>query len=385
MQFFHQNRPHDMNNPDNTQSDTINKVQNPTNVTSSAPDAALASDASSVCEAPSVCEASSVSDASSTSYSSEVSDASDASDASDSSEVSSVSEAGPLISIITITYNAAPVIRPTLESLNAQTFRNFEHLVIDGASKDDTVSIVNEMCPDSIVRSEPDRGLYDAMNKGLRAAKGKYLLFLNAGDALHAPDTLQRYADASCLKDKDCPSSLYSDNNSECHTHTRNNSDGHTHTDNNPEGHIHTGNNSESRQRYADIIYGDTIVVDSDRNFVKPRHLSVPERLTFQSFANGMLVCHQAFMVRRDLAPEYDLQYRFSADYEWTLRCLKTSNPNHNVNLHTVTIDYLSDGLTDKNHRASLKERFRVMCRYYGTIPTIFRHLRFLVRHLNQK
>lgn len=294
MQFFYQNRTHDMNNRDNTQPNTINKVQNTTNMTSS------------------------------------------------------VSEAGPLISVITITYNAAPVIRPTLESLNAQTFRNFEHLVIDGASKDDTVSIVNGMCPDSIVRSEPDRGLYDAMNKGLRAAKGKYLLFLNAGDALHAPDTLQRYADAAYLNRNNTP-------------------------------------NADSRQRYADIIYGDTIVVDSARNFVKPRHLSVPERLTFRSFANGMLVCHQAFMVRRDLAPEYDLHYRFSADYEWTLRCLRASYPNHNVNLHAVAIDYLSDGLTDKNHRASLKERFRIMCRYYGTIPTILRHLRFLLRHLKNK
>lgn len=261
---------------------------------------------------------------------------------------SCLSDSAPLISVITITYNAASVIRPTLQSLNSQTFRNFEHLVIDGASKDDTVSIVRGMCPDSIIRSEPDRGLYDAMNKGLRAAKGKYLLFLNAGDALHTPDTLRHYADAARLNGK------------------------------NP---LNADENADSRQRYADIIYGDTIVVDSGRNFVKPRHLSVPERLTFRSFANGMLVCHQAFMVRRDLAPEYDLQYRFSADYEWTLRCLKATDPDHNVNLHTVTIDYLSDGMTDKNHSASLKERYRIMCRYYGTIPTLLRHIRFLLRH----
>lgn len=261
---------------------------------------------------------------------------------------SCLSDSAPLISVITITYNAASVIRPTLQSLNSQTFRNFEHLVIDGASKDDTVSIVRGMCPDSIIRSEPDRGLYDAMNKGLRAAKGKYLLFLNAGDALHTPDTLRHYADAARLNGK------------------------------NP---LNADENADSRQLYADIIYGDTIVVDSDRNFVKPRHLSVPERLTFRSFANGMLVCHQAFMVRRDLAPEYDLQYRFSADYEWTLRCLKATDPDHNVNLHTVTIDYLSDGMTDKNHSASLKERYRIMCRYYGTIPTLLRHIRFLLRH----
>lgn len=319
MQFFYQNRTHDMNNRDNTQSDTINKVQNPNFVTSSV------SDASSVYHAAFLSEA---------------------------SEVSSVSESGPLISIITITYNAAPVIRPTLESLNAQTFRDFEHLVIDGASKDDTVSIVSEMCPDSIIRSEPDRGLYDAMNKGLRAAKGKYLLFLNAGDALHTPDTLQRYAEATGLNGSRIPNAM---------------------------------DNTDSILSCADIIYGDTVVVDSDRNFVKPRHLSVPEKLTFQSFANGMLVCHQAFMVRRDLAPEYDLQYRFSADYEWTLRCLKATDPDHNVNLHTVTIDYLSDGMTDKNHRASLNERFRIMCRYYGTLTTLLRHIRFLLRHLSKK
>lgn len=264
---------------------------------------------------------------------------------------SCISDSAPLISVITITYNAASVIRPTLQSLNSQTFRNFEHLVIDGASKDDTVSIVRGMCPDSIILSEPDRGLYDAMNKGLRAAKGKYLLFLNAGDALHTPDTLRHYADAARLNGK------------------------------NP---LNADENADSRQRYADIIYGDTIVVDSDRNFVKPRHLSVPDRLTFRSFANGMLVCHQAFMVRRDLAPEYDLQYRFSADFEWTLRCLKAADPDRNVNLHTVTIDYLSDGMTDKNHSASLKERYRIMCRYYGTLPTLLRHLRFLLRHLNK-
>lgn len=347
MQFFYQNRTHDMNNRDNTQSDTINKVQNPnygaSSVIPSATDTASASEASPVCDTSSVCEASSVCNAPS---------AFDASSASDASEDSSVSEAVPLISIITITYNAAPVIRPTLESLNAQTFRNFEHLVIDGASKDDTVSIVSEMCPDSIIRSEQDRGLYDAMNKGLRAAKGKYLLFLNAGDALHAPDTLQQYAEATDLNGSRIPNAM---------------------------------DNTDSILSCADIIYGDTVVVDSDRNFVKPRHLSVPERLTFHSFANGMLVCHQAFMVRRDLAPEYDLQYRFSADYEWTLRCLKAANPDHNVNLHTVTIDYLSDGMTDKNHSASLKERFRIMCRYYGTIPTLLRHIRFLLRHLRHK
>lgn len=246
--------------------------------------------------------------------------------------------AEPLISIITITYNAAPHIKPTLSSIREQSFRNFEHLVIDGASTDNTLKLVSEMSPHSIVKSEPDKGLYDAMNKGLRQARGRFVLFLNAGDAFHAPDTLAKYAEA-ILESGFTP----------------------------------------------DIVYGDTVIVNSRREVTGPRHLSVPEKLTFQSFANGMLVCHQSFMVRRELAPEYNLNYRFSADYEWTLRCLRRSDPDKNVNLHCVVTDYLSDGLTDKNHKASLRERYRVMCENYGTVPTMLRHVYFALRNLKKE
>ncbi len=238
----------------------------------------------------------------------------------------------PLISVITITYNAAEVITPTLESLNNQSFRNFEHIVADGASNDSTLDIIDSLSPASLVVSEPDKGLYDAMNKGLKRAIGKYVVFLNAGDSFHSYDTLQHYARA-----------------------------------------IHTN-------AHSDIIYGDTVIVNNQRRVIRPRHLSVPEKLTFHSFANGMLVCHQAFMVRRDIAPEYNTAYRFSADYEWTLRCLPKSDPEHNINLKEIVIDYLSDGLTDRNHKASLIERFRIMQRYYGLIPTLFRHFLFLFR-----
>lgn len=248
----------------------------------------------------------------------------------------------PLISVITITYNAAGVITPTLESLNNQTFRDFEHLVIDGASKDRTLQVIDRLSTSSIVYSEPDNGLYDAMNKGLARAQGRYMLFLNAGDSLHDADVLGKYARAIS-------------------------------------------------QHYAqhgvdpDIVYGDTVIVNGLRQVQGMRHLRVPDRLTFRSFANGMLVCHQAFMVRHDIAPEYDLHYHFSADYEWTLRCLRSADPRHNVNLHAVVIDYLSDGITDKNHKASLRERFNIMCRYYGTVPTILRHIGFLFRALHRK
>lgn len=244
--------------------------------------------------------------------------------------------ATPLFSIITITYNAAKELPATLESVASQSFVDYEHLIIDGVSTDDTLRLASECGnPRLSVYSEPDKGLYDAMNKGIGRAKGEYLIFLNAGDAFTTDDTLAAYAAAS--------------------------GDG------------------------VDIIYGDTRLVNSSRKVVGARHLSVPRRLTFRSFARGMLVCHQAFCVRRVLAPTYDLQYRFSADYEWCLRCLKNTVPERCVNLNGVVIDYLTDGLTDHNKRASLKERFKIMCRYYGTLPTIMRHTSFLARALWRK
>lgn len=241
----------------------------------------------------------------------------------------------PLFSIITITYNAAEVIAPTLRSVDSQTFSDYEHLIIDGASGDKTVPMASgegdiPANPRRKVFSEPDKGLYDAMNKGLERACGQYVIFLNAGDSFSNNEILAKYAKAAS-----------------------------------PE---------------TDIIYADTRFVDAERNVVGPRHLSVPERLTFKSFARGMLVCHQAFCVRRAIAPRYDLSYRFSADYEWCLRCLKATTPERATNLHTVAIDYLTDGLTDRNHKASLKERYAIMCRYYGKLPTILRHVGFACR-----
>ena len=89
------------------------------------------------------------------------------------------------ISIITVTYNAEATIERTLESVAQQTYPDVEHLIIDGASKDRTLEIANRY-PHAIVYSEPDHGLYDAMNKGLKRATGDYLCFLNAGDKLHS-------------------------------------------------------------------------------------------------------------------------------------------------------------------------------------------------------
>ena len=242
----------------------------------------------------------------------------------------------PLFCIITVTYNAASTLPATLASVKEQSCKQYEYIVMDGLSKDNTVEMAKAAdIPNARIFSSSDKGLYDAMNKAIDEATGDYLIFLNAGDAFHAPDTLQTIADAIVANGR------------------------------------------------PDIVYGQTQLVNANRQRIGDRHLIAPEELTFKSFAQGMLVCHQAFIASRKIAQHYDLQYRFSADYEWCLRCLKQSSKNVYVP-HTI-IDYLSEGLTTANRKASLKERFNIMCHYYGTIPTIVRHLKFIPRFLKQR
>lgn len=242
----------------------------------------------------------------------------------------------PLISIVTITFNAEQTIGPTLQSLREQSFLDFEHVVVDGASSDHTLDVVRAIGNNSVrILSEPDRGLYDAMNKGLRMAKGQYVLFLNSGDKFSSPDELQKYAEA-------------------------------------------TGDD-------VDIVYADTQIVDCQGNILGPRHLSVPPILTAESFKRGMLICHQAFMVRRSLAPQFNLDYRFSADYDWCIRCIQKTRPDRCVNLRRVSIDYLTAGLTDHNKIPSLLERYEIMRRHYGTWSATAANLSFIPRLVKRK
>lgn len=242
----------------------------------------------------------------------------------------------PLFTIITVTYNAADTITRTMESVAAQTCADFEHLIIDGASKDSTVDIARRLAtPQCVITSERDKGLYDAMNKGIARANGRYLIFLNAGDAFHSSDTLRQIADTI-----------------------------------------------EARN-FPGVVYGQTQLVDAEGNRVADRHLTAPQKLNYKSMADGMVVCHQAFVALAKLAPLYDLKYKYSADYDWCIQCLQHSR--NNVLLPGIMIDYLHEGMTTANHKASLIERFRIMCFYYGTVFTIIKHLSFVPRYIKRK
>ena len=238
----------------------------------------------------------------------------------------------PIFSIITVTYNAQAVLEDTIQSVISQTYRRVEYILIDGASTDGTLAIIQKYRHlIAHVVSEPDRGLYDAMNKGLQRATGHYVCFLNAGDAFHEDDTLQKMVLG--LK--------------------------------------------EGAER-PDVLYGQTDLVDLDGHFVRHRRLQAPERLTWKSFRQGMVVCHQAFFAKRELAEPYDLRYRFSADYDWCIRVMKKAKVLHNT--HLTLIDYLDEGLTTQNQQASLKERFRIMTRHYGLVSTVAHHAWFALR-----
>ena len=252
--------------------------------------------------------------------------------------------------VVTITYNAEAVLQRTLDSVFAQTYKGVEHLIIDGASKDRTLALVEAYKQKSdesetehkvIIQSEPDHGIYDAMNKGLTQASGDYIVFMNAGDSFPQADTLEQVVHRCKLTE--LPTA-----------------------------------------ELPGVLYGNTDVVDGDGHYLHPRRLQPPAKLTWRSFRQGMLVCHQAFYARTDIAKnlQYDTRYRFSADVDWCIRVMRETErmglPLYNIGI--VVANYLDEGATTKNHKASLRERYLVMQRHYGVVQTFLLHCWFVVR-----
>lgn len=250
----------------------------------------------------------------------------------------------PLVTIVTVCYNSAPLLEGTIRSVLAQSYPHIEYLVIDGASTDHTATIIRLM--ENLNRrllnakvfktiSEPDNGLYDAMNKGLKMASGDFVLFLNAGDRLFEKDTIQKMME-------------------QCTTET-------------------------------DVLYGEVMLVSETRRHLGTRSerttRKLPEQLTWKSLQQGMVVCHQAFMARNSIAPQY-MQNNLAADIDWVISILKKSRQT--VNTHQIVAEYLVGGLSRKRHRQSLKDRFAVMRKHYGLLPTLWVHLRIFLRALFQ-
>jgi glycosyltransferase involved in cell wall biosynthesis len=236
------------------------------------------------------------------------------------------------LSIITITYNAEQYLERTIQSIINQSVQDFEYIIIDGKSKDGTLKIaekyknrVNKLI------SEPDKGLYDAMNKGLKNASGDFVWFMNAGDEINDKDIVQRI--------------------------------------------------SKSVTEQTDVLYGDTYFTDNDGNIQGLRSEITPHRLPrglkWQDMKLGMLVCHQAFIARKSIAPLY-MENNLSADVDWEIECLKKAKKIQYLDF--VLAKYLIGGISNKQLKRSLLDRYEVLKKHFGFMGAISAHVQILFR-----
>ena len=223
------------------------------------------------------------------------------------------------LSIITVVYNDAAHIANTIKSVLDQTFTDYEYIIVDGGSSDGTVEIIKKYEDKLRWISEPDRGIYDAMNKGLALARGEYVIFLNSGDLFYEKTTLEKVFD------------------------TKSN---------------------------ADVYYGDSVIIDEAGNELGLRRLRPPKELSYKSLKSGMLVLHQAFIAKRSICPQYDLKYKHTADFDWVIKVLK--NAESVVNTNQILIKFLKGGYSSKHIAASLKERFDILRKNYGVSVALF-------------
>ena len=238
-----------------------------------------------------------------------------------------------MISIITITYNAERWLERTMRSVLAQTCKEYEYIIVDGASKDGTVDVIKRLEPEFEGRlswkSKPDKGLYDAMNKGIARAKGDFLWFVNAGDEIYAPDTLAHIVAAA--KDD------------------------------------------------TDIVYGKACIVNAEGVKVSEHHKVTPPNLQRKHLLNGLVVCHQAIIVRRSIADKYNTDYRICADYEWVLKAVTASRKN--AYLDEYVCKFLTEGVSKKQRKRAWKERFRIMRKHYGLCATLWAHFLIVLKY----
>lgn len=184
----------------------------------------------------------------------------------------------PVFSLITVTLDNLEGLKKTYESVAAQTSQDFEWIVIDGASKDGTLEFLMELQGKHdylLYSSEEDGGIYQAMNEGLKFAKGHYLLFLNAGDQLASPEILKKIKPFT--------------------------------------------------EKKPDFIYGDSL--ETSRNDENKTFYKAAKR--YKDMPWGMITHHQAMLYSRKTVRDHKLQYRqiypIASDYDFTLRFLQNA------------------------------------------------------------
>ena len=235
------------------------------------------------------------------------------------------------ISIITVVFNSESALEKTIKSIKEQSYSDIEYIIIDGGSTDGVLDVIkeNEKCV-SYWCSEPDNGIYDAMNKGLKKTTGDYVWFLNAGDEIYSHDTLN-YID-------------------------------------NIEGN-------------ADAYYGEVEYIDEEGKNLGTRTLKKPpDSLTWKDMDKGMVVSHQSLIVKRDKAVFYNLDFKYCADIDWMIRTLK--NCRTIVNTKKILSKFLIGGYSKTNILKSNKERFKILRNHFSLLKVLKSHVYLSVKFL---
>ncbi len=238
--------------------------------------------------------------------------------------------------IVTVCYNAEECIEDTIQSVLSQTYDDFEYIIKDGLSTDQTMNRVRQLTNDSkhvIIVQGKDTGIYDAMNIAVCQASGEYILFLNAGDVLHDKTVFSKLAEGI------------------------------------------------DREK-ADVYYGNIIQIDTVNNVIKQS-----ERVHNQNsikkiqYSVGRCICHQAMFASRELFgdKQFATNFRVCADREWQLYHL--SNKRKFLYLPIVISDVLTDGFS-KDHVKELEEETRkCVCQYCKQYLWIYDTIIFLKKN----
>lgn len=226
--------------------------------------------------------------------------------------------AAPLVSIVTVVKNGAGHLAACMESVFAQSWPDVEYIVIDGGSTDGTLDIIRRF-EDRIDYwvSEPDRGIFDAMNKGIACAGGELIGLLNADD-WYEP------------------------------------------------GAVETAATAYLRHGVAGVYYGEKHLVQVDMG-------RVYEVTSSLEFWRGMTVCHQAMFVHRDVYRQigsYDLRYRLAADFDFFVRALRRGIPF--IPLGKVVVNFRDSGASAQGLVEGNREISAILRRIYGATSTIY-------------
>jgi glycosyltransferase involved in cell wall biosynthesis len=234
------------------------------------------------------------------------------------------SNKNPLISIITISRNNAVGIEKTIKSVINQTYNNIEYIIIDGASTDGTVNVIKKYNSQiTFWISEPDSGIYNAMNKGIKQSKGEYIMFLNSGDELYEPHCLY---------------------------------------------------NIVSQADYFDIVYSNLKMVNEKKTFIKES----PRKLTFQYFTNNAIP-HPATLIKRKLFNSlglYDESLKIVSDWKWFMIAICKMNASYKKT-DILAAKFYEDGISSNESHSTIleKERENVLHREFPLYTDDYRRL----------